>query len=50
LVLNSLLFRWESSDALPLGRMAIGLGLLALAFGAVALWGPELTMAIPPAR
>lgn len=50
LVLNSLLFRWESTDRLPLGRLAGSLALLALAFGAVALWGPELTMAIPPTR
>ncbi len=48
LLLNSMLFRWESSDALPLGRLAIGLALLALAFGAVALWGPELSMATAP--
>lgn len=48
LLLNSMLFRWESSDALPLGRLAIGLALLALAFGAVALWGPGLSMATAP--
>ena len=48
LLLNSMLFRWESSDALPLGRLAFGLALLALAFGAVALWGPALSMAIAP--
>ena len=48
LLLNSMLFRWESSDALPLGRLAIGLALLALTFGAVALWGPELSMATAP--
>jgi ABC-2 type transport system permease protein len=48
LLLNSMLFRWESSDALPLGRLAVGLALLALVFGAVALWGPELSMATAP--
>lgn len=48
LLLNSMLFRWESSDALPLGRLALGLALLALSFGAVALWGPALSMAIAP--
>ena len=36
LVLNSLLFRWESTDPLPFGRLAGGLGLLALALGAAA--------------
>ena len=48
LVLNSLLFRWESSDPLPVGRLAGSLVLLALALGAVALWGPELSMAVSP--
>ena len=48
LVLNSLLFRWESTDPLPLRRLAVGLALLALALGAVALWGPDLSMASPP--
>ena len=50
LVLNSLLFRWESTDPLPFARLAGGLALLALAIGAVALWGPVLSMAIPPGR
>ena len=48
LVLNSLLFRWESTDPLPFRRLAGGLALLALALGAVALWGPALSMALPP--
>lgn len=50
LVLNSLLFRWESSDRLPGGRLLGGLGLLAVALLAVALWGPELSMAVAPSR
>jgi ABC-2 type transport system permease protein len=50
LVLNSLLFRWESTDPLPFQRLAGGLALLALALGAVALLGPELSMASPPGR
>ncbi|MEO8198125.1 MAG: ABC transporter permease [Thermoanaerobaculia bacterium] len=50
LVLNSMLFRWESSDPLPGGRLAAGLMLLALALGAVAIWGPALSMAVAPGR
>lgn len=50
LVLNSLLFRWESSDPLPAGRLVLGLVLLGVALGAVALWGPGLSMASPPVR
>ncbi|MEO8276288.1 MAG: ABC transporter permease [Thermoanaerobaculia bacterium] len=48
LVLNSLLFRWESSDPLPLGRLGAGLAILTVALGAVALWGPVLSMAAKP--
>jgi len=50
LVLNSLLFRWESSDRLPGGRLMGGLALLLATFAAVALWGPELSMAVAPGR
>jgi ABC-2 type transport system permease protein len=48
-VLNAVLFRWESTDRLPLRRLLSGLALLAVLVAAVALWGPELSMAARPA-
>ncbi|MEO7793362.1 MAG: ABC transporter permease [Thermoanaerobaculia bacterium] len=50
LVLNALLFRWESTDALPPKRLFAGLALLGVLIVAVALAGPELSMSIPPPR
>lgn len=50
LVLNSLLFRWESTDRLPGRRLVGGLVLLAAVLAAVALWGPELSMAARPVQ
>jgi ABC-2 type transport system permease protein len=49
-VLNAMLFRWESTDPLPPRRLLSGLALLALLVVAVALWGPQLSMASPPPR
>jgi ABC-2 type transport system permease protein len=48
LALNAMLFRWESTDALPAKRLISGLALLAVLVVAVALWGPELSMASRP--
>lgn len=48
LFLNAQLFRWESTDRLPKRRLAVGLAALALVIVAIALAGPELTMAKRP--
>ena len=46
---NLLIRSPEHADAwYNLGRLALGLALLALSFGAVALWGPALSMAVAP--
>ena len=47
-VLNSLLFRWESTDRIVPRRLLAGLLALAAVVVAIALFGPELTMAKRP--
>jgi len=46
--LNTLLFRWESTDPVNRRNLAIALGGLALIYAAAALFGPELRMRINP--
>ena len=46
--LNSLLFRWESTDRVVPKRLLLGLAALAAVVIAIALFGPELTMARKP--
>jgi ABC-2 type transport system permease protein len=48
LLLNALLFRWESTDRLVPRRLLLGLAALAAVVAAIALFGPELTMAQRP--
>jgi len=48
LFLNALLFRWESADRTNPRRLVLGLAALALVVTAVALFGPELSIAKRP--
>jgi ABC-2 type transport system permease protein len=48
LILNALLFRWESTDRLVPKRLALALLILGAVVVGVALFGPELTMARKP--
>lgn len=48
LLLNALLFRWESTDRFVARRVLFGLAALALVVAGAALFGPELTMARRP--
>ncbi len=47
-VLNALLFRWESTDRVVPRRLLLGLAVLAAVVVAIALFGPELSMAKRP--